>query len=210
MLAAHRLACATMEDMSASSETILEGLDDAQMPTVTALTTRCASSRAGAGKTCTVTRRIAYACARGDWDARKVLAVTFSVKAAEMRAAADAGGRRRRDRCDVPFCGIAAAEAVWDDIFETPLPHVTSDQRETVERAIRRVTNAADIDAQQVRDVRAEINWTKVSLVAPDDYPRVCSATHRQPPAELDPQRFADVITAYEWGEDGPRTDRFR
>ena len=67
-----------------------------------------------------------------------------------------------------------------------------------MERAIRRVTNAADIDAQQVRDVRAEINWTKVSLVAPDDYPRVCSATRRQPPAELDPQRFADIITAYE------------
>ena len=27
---------------------------------------------------------------------------------------------------------------VWDDIFETPLPHVTSDQRENVERALDR------------------------------------------------------------------------
>lgn len=81
-------ACATMEDMSASSETILEGLDDAQMSAVTALDgpVRIIAG-AGAGKTRTVTRRIAYACARGDWDARKVLAVTFSVKAAaEMRA----------------------------------------------------------------------------------------------------------------------------
>ena len=77
-----------MEDMSASSETILEGLDDAQMSAVTALDgpVRIIAG-AGAGKTRTVTRRIAYACARGDWDARKVLAVTFSVKAAaEMRA----------------------------------------------------------------------------------------------------------------------------
>ena len=74
--------------MSASSETILEGLDDAQMSAVTALDgpVRIIAG-AGAGKTRTVTRRIAYACARGDWDARKVLAVTFSVKAAvEMRA----------------------------------------------------------------------------------------------------------------------------
>ena len=77
-----------MEDMSASSETILEGLDDAQMSAVTALDgpVRIIAG-AGAGKTRTVTRRIAYACARGDWNARKVLAVTFSVKAAaEMRA----------------------------------------------------------------------------------------------------------------------------
>ena len=190
-----------MEDMSASSETILEGLDDAQMSAVTALDgpVRIIAG-AGAGKTRTVTRRIAYACARGDWDARKVLAVTFSVKAAaEMRARLQTLGVGD-DVTAATFHSAALQQLrrVWDDIFETPLPHVTSDQRENVERAIRRVTNAADIDAQQVRDVRAEINWTKVSLVAPDDYPRVCSATRRQPPAELDPQRFADVITAYE------------
>lgn len=42
---------------------------------------------AGAGKTRTVTRRIAYACATGAWKPERVLAVTFSVKAAaEMRA----------------------------------------------------------------------------------------------------------------------------
>lgn len=191
-----------MEDMSASSETILEGLDDAQMSAVTALDgpVRIIAG-AGAGKTRTVTRRIAYACARGDWDARKVLAVTFSVKAAaEMRARLQTLGVGD-DVTAATFHSAALQQLrrVWDDIFETPLPHVTSDQRENVERAIRRVTNAADIDAQQVRDVRAEINWTKVSLVAPDDYPRVCSATRRQPPAELDPQRFADIITAYEW-----------
>ena len=190
-----------MEDMSASSETILEGLDDAQMSAVTALDgpVRIIAG-AGAGKTRTVTRRIAYACARGDWDARKVLAVTFSVKAAaEMRARLQTLGVGD-DVTAATFHSAALQQLrrVWDDIFETPLPHVTSDQRENVERAIRRVTNAADIDAQQVRDVRAEINWTKVSLVAPDDYPRVCSATRRQPPAELDPQRFADIITAYE------------
>mgnify|MGYP002979172742 CR=1 FL=1 len=172
-----------MEDMSASSETILEGLDDAQMSAVTALDgpVRIIAG-AGAGKTRTVTRRIAYACARGDWDARKVLAVTFSVKAAaEMRARLQTLGVGD-DVTAATFHSAALQQLrrVWDDIFETPLPHVTSDQRENVERAIRRVTNAADIDAQQVRDVRAEINWTKVSLVAPDDYPRVCSATRRR------------------------------
>lgn len=67
---------------------ILEGLDERQR---TAATTLQGPVRiiagAGAGKTRTVTRRIAYACATGAWKPERVLAVTFSVKAAaEMRA----------------------------------------------------------------------------------------------------------------------------
>ena len=67
---------------------ILEGLDERQR---TAATTLQGPVRiiagAGAGKTRTVTRRIAYACATGAWKPERVLAVTFWVKAAaEMRA----------------------------------------------------------------------------------------------------------------------------
>ena len=83
-----------MEDMSASSETILEGLDDAQMSAVTALDgpVRIIAG-AGAGKTRTVTRRIAYACARGDWDARQGARrdVLGEGGRGDARAAADAG-----------------------------------------------------------------------------------------------------------------------
>ena len=71
-----------MEDMSASSETILEGLDDAQMSAVTALDgpVRIIAG-AGAGKTRTVTRRIAYACAR-----ISAAAFTENVTASTLRA----------------------------------------------------------------------------------------------------------------------------
>ena len=67
---------------------VLAGLDDAQRQAATTLEgpVRIVAC-AGAGKTRTITRRIAYACTSGVWDARGVLAVTFSVKAAaEMRA----------------------------------------------------------------------------------------------------------------------------
>ena len=98
---------------------------------------------------------------------------------------------------------------VWDDIFETPLPHVTSDQRENVERAIRRVTNAADIDAQQVRDVRAEINWTKVSLVRPTTI-RACARRRAVSRRRSSIRSVSPTSSRRTRGEDGPRTDRFR
>lgn len=73
--------------MDATAEAILDGLDDAQRMAATAVRgpVRIIAG-AGAGKTRTVTRRIAYACAIKAWDPHATLAVTFSVKAAaEMR-----------------------------------------------------------------------------------------------------------------------------
>ena len=74
--------------MSATVEEILDGLDDAQRAAATAVDgpVRIIAG-AGAGKTRTVTRRIAYACATKAWNPRSTMAVTFSVKAAaEMRS----------------------------------------------------------------------------------------------------------------------------
>ena len=73
--------------MATSADAILDGLDEAQRAAATAVDgpVRIVAV-AGAGKTRTVTRRIAYACASGAWDPARTLAVTFSVKAAaEMR-----------------------------------------------------------------------------------------------------------------------------
>ena len=166
---------------------ILEGLDERQR---TAATTLQGPVRiiagAGAGKTRTVTRRIAYACATGAWKPERVLAVTFSVKAAaEMRARLGqlgVGGGTGRSGSGAGTAGVTAAtfhsaalhqlNSVWADICEA--------------------------DPLTVRDVLAEINWAKISLVAVEDYARACAIAHRQPPAGLDTARFADVYSAYE------------
>lgn len=88
--------------------------------------------------------------------------------------------------------------SVWADICEAPFPHVIEDQRDVVSRAIIRATARTDADPLTVRDVLAEINWAKISLVAVEDYARACAIAHRQPPAGLDTARFADVYSAYE------------
>ena len=192
---------------------ILEGLDERQR---TAATTLQGPVRiiagAGAGKTRTVTRRIAYACATGAWKPERVLAVTFSVKAAaEMRARLGqlgVGGGTGRSGSGAGTAGVTAAtfhsaalhqlNSVWSDICEAPFPHVIEDQRDVVSRAIIRATARTDADPLTVRDVLAEINWAKISLVAVEDYARACAIAHRQPPAGLDTARFADVYSAYE------------
>ncbi|RSX54346.1 DNA helicase II [Bifidobacterium goeldii] len=190
-----------MADTTLTPEAILEGLDESQRAAASAANgpVRIIAG-AGAGKTRTVTRRIAYACARGDWDARRTLAVTFSVKAAaEMRSRLKTLGIGD-DVTAATFHSAALRQLrrVWPDICEAPFPHVTDDQRDIVERALRRVTNMADVEPARIRDVRAEINWAKISLIAGDDYARVCASQHREPPADLDPARFADVYAAYE------------
>lgn len=186
--------------MNTTAEKILEGLDDAQRAAATAVRgpVRIIAG-AGAGKTRTVTRRIAYACATKAWDPSATLAVTFSVKAAaEMR--------NRLSKLDVAAdvkastfhsAALHQLRHVWPDVCEGPMPFVSRNPRELVERSLRRVTTY-QVDDDTVRNLQAEINWCKISLIAPEDYERVCAATHRQPPSGLEPTQFVDVYNAYE------------
>ena len=59
------------------------------------------------------------------------------------------------------------------------MPFISRNPRELVERSLRRVTTF-QVDDDTIRNLQAEINWCKISLIAPEDYARVCAATHRQ------------------------------
>lgn len=186
---------------TSDAETILEGLDDAQHAAATALEgpVRIVAG-AGAGKTRTVTRRIAYACAKGEWRANRTLAVTFSVKAADemKQRLTKLGAGGEVTAATFHSAALQQLRTVWHDISEAPFPHIVDDPQEIVARALKRATSTDQYDGIARRNVLAEINWAKVSLIAPGDYVRVCAATHRIPPAELDPQVFSEVYLAYE------------
>ncbi|MDF7664203.1 ATP-dependent helicase [Bifidobacterium sp. ESL0763] len=187
--------------MSDQAEAMLEGLDSSQLQAATATDGPVRiMAGAGAGKTRTVTRRIAYACKSGRWQEGRTLAVTFSVRAAEemkKRLAALGVGEGVR-AATFHSAALHQLRRVWPEITEAPFPRVATDLNDIVARAIRRAGDGDESDEMANRALLAEINWAKVSLIAPDDYARVCAATHRVPPAGLEPDRFAEVYEAYE------------
>lgn len=190
-----------MGPMTASADAILEGLDDAQRQAACALEgpVRIVAG-AGAGKTRTVTRRIVHACATGAWDPARTLAVTFSVKAAaEMRSRLSALGVDEAVRAATfHSAALHQVRRVWTEVSEAPFPALSDDRHGLVMRAVRRAAPGLDEDDPTVRAVADEINWCKVSLVAPGEYARVVAATHRDIPAGLDAAGMGAIYEAYE------------
>ncbi|MDE5640934.1 MAG: UvrD-helicase domain-containing protein, partial [Bifidobacterium castoris] len=115
-----------MVGMQSSAQEILDGLDDAQRRAATSVEgpVRIIAC-AGAGKTRTITRRIAYACASGAWRPGAALAVTFSVKAAnEMRERLAALGVDGVRVATFHSAALAQLREVWNELCEGPFPQV--------------------------------------------------------------------------------------
>lgn len=182
------------------AQSLLEGLDDSQRKAAMALQgpvriTACA----GAGKTRTITRRIAYACAKGEWDENRVLAVTFSVKAAkEMQNRLKKLGVNNATVATFHSAALQHLRRVWNDVCEAPFPNIMDDPKSVTEQALSHYTDFADMTSAQIRDIVSEINWAKVSLIAPDDYARAYSCVSRDLPAALDVNQFVEAYKAYE------------
>ena len=182
-------------------DALLDGLDEAQMAAATTLDgpVRIVAG-AGAGKTRTVTRRIAHACATGAWDPARALAVTFSVKAAaEMRVRlASLGVDDQVRAATFHSAALHQLRRVWTDVCDAPFPRLIEDARDITARAMQRAGCADELDGMTVGAVRDEINWAKISLVAPSEVERVAAVIGRCRPAGMEASRFADVYEAYE------------
>lgn len=182
------------------AQSLLEGLDDSQRKAAMVLQgpvriTACA----GAGKTRTITRRIAYACAKGEWDENRVLAVTFSVKAAkEMQNRLKKLGVNNATVATFHSAALQHLRRVWNDVCEAPFPNIMDDPKSVTEQALIHYTDFANMTSAQIRDIIAEINWAKVSLIAPDDCARACACVSRDLPAALDVNQFVEAYKAYE------------
>lgn len=183
-----------------SVEQILEGLDDAQRHAALSVDgpVRIIAG-AGSGKTRTITRRIAYACASRAWNPHQTLAVTFSVKAAEeMKQRLAALGVEHITAATFHSVALHQLIELWPILTSAPMPRILEHQYEIVAQALQQVRGKESDDPLIVRALIQEINWMKVSLIAPEDYLRVCAATGRQTPADLEPTQLVDICTAYE------------
>jgi len=185
----------------ALAEEILAALDPDQR--AVALATRgpvCVIAGAGTGKTRAITHRIAYAVAIGTMDPTKVLALTFTAKAAgEMRTRLRALGVPNVAARTIHAAALKQLLYFWPTVFGGRTPDLITTKTGFLTEAINRAGLADSLRASNrelMRDLASEIEWAKVSQVAPTDYIAEVSARQQKP--RVNPEQMVQVYTAYE------------
>ncbi|MDX2375736.1 ATP-dependent helicase [Microbacterium sp. LRZ72] len=183
--------------MTAASgpERALAGLDERQREAATTLRGPvCVLAGAGSGKTRVITHRIAYGVDTGVFSPQRVMAVTFTTRAAgEMR------GRLR----DLGIDGVSArtfhAAALAQVNYFWPVVAGGESAPAVVSNKVRMLADAAlrsrlSLDTATLRDVAAEIEWRKVAMLGIEEYARL----GRPGVGRLSGDDVADLHTAYE------------
>jgi len=185
----------------AIEDEILAALDPDQR--AVALASRgpvCVIAGAGTGKTRAITHRIAYAAAIGTMDPQKVLALTFTAKAAgEMRARLRSLGVPQVAARTIHSAALRQLLYFWPSVFGGRTPDLMTTKTGFLTEAINRAGLSDAIRAtnrELMRDIASEIEWAKVSQVAPSDYIDEISKRLQKP--RVLPEQMVQIYTAYE------------
>lgn len=152
---------------------------------------------AGTGKTRAITYRIAYAVRSGQHDPRNILAVTFTAKAAsEMRSRLRDLGVGNVQARTFHSAALSQLRYFWPNAIGGFVPEIRESKMPLVSQAAASLGMA--VDRISVRDLAAEIEWSKVSLIAPDEYVKRADAEGRPHVADYSHAEIASLIKAYE------------
>ena len=183
------------------AEEILEALDNEQR--AVALATRgpvCVIAGAGTGKTRSITHRIAYAAAIGTMDPHKVLALTFTARAAgEMRTRLRSLGVPSVAARTIHAAALKQLTFFWPQVFGGRTPDLLTTKSGFLTEAIKRAQLQGELSISSrdlLRDIATEIEWAKVSQIAPSDY--LSESQKRTVKPRINPEQLAKVYTAYE------------
>lgn len=179
----------------------LHGLDARQLEAVTALRGPVVVlAGAGTGKTRVITHRIARGVDTGAYSPARVMAVTFTAKAAgEMRGRLRALGIDGVSARTFHAAALAQLNYFWPSLTQDTAPSI-------VDNKVRLLAHAADEigidpDVATLRDVAAEIEWRKVTMRSIDQY----AAVRPHGVGRLDVSRVVDLQAAYEKLKDDRR-----
>ncbi|WP_175647587.1 ATP-dependent DNA helicase UvrD2 [Streptomyces cyaneochromogenes] len=179
-----------------SADAVLEGLDPEQREVATALHGPvCVLAGAGTGKTRAITHRIAYGVRAGILQPSSVLAVTFTNRAAgEMRGRLRQLGAAGVQARTFHSAALRQLQYFWPKAIGGSMPRL-------VDRKIQLVADAAAacrirLDRGELRDVTAEIEWSKVTQTVPADYALAAAKAGREAPR--DAAETAQIYNVYE------------
>lgn len=161
----------------------------------------CILAGAGTGKTRTITYRIANLVDQGFVSPQRVLAVTFTARAAgEMRDRLRTMGVAGVQAQTFHAAARRQLKYFWPQVAGDLPWQLLDNKFPLVARAVRSV--GLDNSKDMIRDVLAEIEWAKSALVSAEDYESVIANTDRSAPA--DPAKVAEAFRRYEQAKATP------
>ncbi|OHO65893.1 ATP-dependent DNA helicase [Corynebacterium sp. HMSC036D02] len=155
----------------------------------------CILAGAGTGKTRTITYRIAHMVDQGFVNPQRVLAVTFTARAAsEMRERLNQMGVGGVQAQTFHAAARRQLKYFWPQVAGDLPWQLIDNKFSLVGRAVRSL--GLDNNKDTIRDFLGEIEWAKSSLISPEGYPGVIESTDREAPG--DPAKVAEVFRRYE------------
>ncbi|HEX6468364.1 MAG TPA: ATP-dependent DNA helicase UvrD2 [Streptosporangiaceae bacterium] len=179
-----------------TAEAVLDALDPEQRAVAEAVRGPvCVLAGAGTGKTRAITHRIAHAVLTGVVSPQRVLAVTFTTRAAgELRGRLRALGAPGVQARTFHAAALRQLSYFWPRVIGGEPPKI-------IESKIGLIADAAracrlSYGRTELRDIAGEVEWAKVTQTRPEDYAAAAARAARKPPA--DAVDIARVYTMYE------------
>ena len=199
--------------MAIANDQILNGLDPDQLAVVTAIRGPvCVIAGAGTGKTRVITNRIAYAINSGVTDPTKVLALTFTARAAgEMRARLRTLGVPNVAARTFHSAALKQLLYFWPYSFGGQFPKLLTTKSSFLSQAIERAEIAMPAQAASLRELASEIEWAKVLEISPDTYQEAAIAASRSvrlPNSKSGSENLEIVAKVYEAYESLKKQER--
>ncbi|MFM8694952.1 MAG: UvrD-helicase domain-containing protein, partial [Actinomycetota bacterium] len=188
--------------MAQLADEILASLDPQQRSVATALKGPvCVIAGAGTGKTRAITHRLAYGVDIGVIDPKRVLALTFTARAAgEMRTRLRSLGVASIAARTFHAAALKQLIYFWPETLGGRFPSLLTSKTGFLSEAMKRANILSSKKSSLLRDLAGEIEWAKVLTLAPDQYLQGLSDYSRvfNPSSKISAEQVAKVYEAYE------------
>ncbi|WP_067455362.1 ATP-dependent DNA helicase UvrD2 [Actinomadura macra] len=167
------------------AESVLAGLDPDQRAVAEAVQGPvCVLAGAGTGKTRAITHRIAYATLTGVVTPQRVLAVTFTTRAAgELRSRLRALGAPGVQARTFHAAALRQLTYFWPRVVGGQPPKIIDSKIGLVADAARACR--LSYGRTELRDIAGEIEWSKVTQNRPEDYGAAVAKAARKPSVDI-------------------------
>ncbi|WP_211250779.1 ATP-dependent helicase [Mycetocola saprophilus] len=183
-----------LQPVSTDPEALLAGLDPEQRVVAESLGGPvCVLAGAGTGKTRAITHRIAYGVATGTFAANRVLALTFTTRAAaELRSRLRVLGAHGVSARTFHSAALSQLNYFWPHTVGGAFPTLISGKGKLLGQLAE--ARRLRLDTAALRDLAAEIEWRKVSGLSIEQY----AASDRPGIGSISLEQVATLQQGYE------------